>query len=120
MRQASFLKLNGPTMRHDSSEHALFEQVLQQWFELQMENASHQLWPVHGMLTERQVFSYLWPGRVCGDGDEVIWLALLSHDGQCILVVHLHGSGAAYEAAGQDDGATHLWGSSVCSNGRSV
>ena len=114
MRQTAFLEFNGPAIRHDHAEHALFCEIFEQCLEFQSKDTSNQIRSIDSILPGREIFSYFWPGRVGGDGNEVVRLSILPHDGQRILIVHLHGSGANHEATGQDYWAAYLRRSAVC------
>ena len=112
--QAALLKFNGPAMCRDRPEDALVHELLQHSLELQIKDASHQIRSVDCMFSVGEVIHYFRPCRVGSKGDEIVRFPKLSHYGQCILIVHLHGTGTASEAAGQDDGTAHLGHRGIC------
>lgn len=95
MWQASLLKFDDMQRSDHAAQDMLVVNVVQQRFQLQTENTCNDVRPVSCSLPWLQACSDLGPLGIAGHRNEEVRLAKLGHDCHCILVVLLHGPGAA-------------------------
>lgn len=101
-----------PNIGGNSTEDSIFEKIIEDDIQFELENSSNQIGSIRRCLTREKILRYFWALGVARDGHEQIRLSESSNDRHRVSIILLH---AAWRANGRRrrNDSTSWWASNV-------